>query len=85
MHLVIGFLLILQILKMPYALKRNLPKDHKDLKRVGQKAVQAIEGLVNILLYFPFTPMTPNHEGHRYLPFHQSPKCCSIGLPIDLP
>ena len=49
MHLVIGFLLILQILKMPYALKRNLPKDHKDLKRVGQKAVQAIEGLVNVI------------------------------------
>ena len=37
---------------MPYALKRDLPKDHKDLKRVGQKARQAIEGLVNILFFF---------------------------------
>ena len=38
---------------MPFALKRDLPKDHKDLKRVGQKAVHAIEGLVNIL-FLPF-------------------------------
>ena len=43
------FLFMLQLLKMPYALKRDLPKGHKDLKHVGQKAVQAIEGLVNIL------------------------------------
>ena len=42
---------MLQLLKMPYALKRDLPKGHKDLKRVGQKVVQAIEGLVNILIF----------------------------------
>ena len=62
----IGFLFILQLLKMPYALKRDLPKDHKDLKRVGQKAVQAIEGLVKSY-FFLLTPIMPYHKGQFYL------------------